>query len=816
MRASIAARAVALGLLAFTWLAGGCKKQSSDTFLLINIELVPSPLVQVTKVVLAIEAGKDRRVHEYDDDGDHDGVIGFPSSFSVQLSTTVSSPVRIEVSAVDATGRVLAAWKEDRVEFVPGERRTINMKLACLIACPGEAPADGGRPDGPVNDGNAFDAPPVQKDALVTSCGNGRLDDGELCDPGIAAGHPGACPPANCDDKVGCTEDTAMGADCHLTCSYKRIDATIAGDHCCPAGATSATDSDCSASCGNQKRDADEVCDIGLPTGTAGACPTASMCDDGDPCTQDELISAGTCAATCVHHPIGGAIKGDGCCPVGVNARDDTDCPTVCGNWYLDPGETCDRSQPSGSPLGCRSSCETSSTEACTVNTLAGVGCAVQCTVTQLALAAPDDHCCPKGASRNLDSDCPTICGNGVLEPGETCDTLIAPGKEGACPGTCSKPADLCLASRLEGSFGDCSARCAVEPVTLCSLTSDGCCPAGCTFATDADCSSTCGNGVVDARETCDTAIAAGSPGACPVSCRDGLACTTDRLLSAGTCQARCAFVPVTNFTVDDGCCPPRGNNLLDRDCPAVCGNGIVEAPAESCDKGLAPDAPGACSTTCPVLPAGCTRFALRGNPDTCSTHCVLETIAACANGDGCCPAGCTRANDSDCPKVCGNGVVEDGETCDLGLSAGRTGSCPVFCDDGNACTTDVTLGRRIDCTRSCRFDPITSCHDGDRCCPTGCTRETDSDCNPTCGNKMVEAGEFCDPPGSCPTRCPDDGDPCTSEVLIGDAKSCQAHCESMPITSCSGADTDLCCPTGCAPKTDVDCPQLPSEPPLL
>jgi hypothetical protein len=810
----------ALALLAVAAGIGGCKGGTGDTFLVVTVAFPaqqPTPTAAIAKIVLAIDAGKDRRSHEYADDGDHDGVISIPSSFSIEMPTSVPSPVRIEVNALDALGRTIATAKEERVEFTPGERHQLDLRLLCLLECAGQPQpmSDAARPDAPI-DTQIPDAGSPQKDASVATCGNGRLDDEELCDPGIAAGRPGACPPPDCDDKVPCTEDTPIGWGCRLTCSHTVIDRMVAGDHCCPAGADNSRDPDCAVTCGDMKRQADETCDIKIPAGAPGACPTEAMCDDADPCTKDTLISEGTCMAVCVHHSIAGSSKADGCCPVGVEAQMDPDCPSVCGNWYQDPGETCDRAIPSGRSSSCPASCERTSVDACKLAILTGVGCSVRCTETRLALTTPNDHCCPFAANRNLDSDCPAICGNGVLEPGETCDTMIGAGKEGACPSTCSKPADQCLTARLMGSLDDCSARCAVEPVTRCDSVSDGCCPAGCTATTDADCTRSCGNGVVDSGETCDTAIAPGLPGGCPLACHDTVACTTDRLLSAGTCQARCAFVPVMNFSVDDGCCPPGGNNLLDSDCPAVCGNGIVETPGETCDKGLPPGMPGGCAAVCPALPPGCSRFTLRGTADNCTTSCVLETIGTCANNDGCCPAGCTRENDNDCPAVCGNAVVEAGETCDIGLSAGRPGACPVFCDDGNACTTDISLGRRIDCTRTCRFDPITTCRDGDRCCPTGCTRETDSDCQPTCNNKVVEAGEFCDPPGTCPTRCPDDGDPCTSEVLTGDANSCQAHCESIPIAACSGADSDLCCPTGCAAKTDVDCPLPPAEPPLL
>lgn len=108
-----------------------------------------------------------------------------------------------------------------------------------------------------------------------------------------------------------------------------------------------------------------------------------------------------------------------------------------------------------------------------------------------------------------------------------------------------------------------------IDPVT-CSCTNtpiveassgDGCCPADTSFEEDQDCSSTCGNGTVEANESCDTAIADGMPGACPTSCDDGLACTSDMLVSAGTCQATCSHTAmqpcatafrITAFTLQD------------------------------------------------------------------------------------------------------------------------------------------------------------------------------------------------------------------------------------------------------------------------
>jgi hypothetical protein len=79
-----------------------------------------------------------------------------------------------------------------------------------------------------------------------------------------------------------------------------------------------------------------------------------------------------------------------------------------------------------------------------------------------------------------------------------------------------------------------------------------------------------CGNGVIDAGETCD--------GDCPSTCFDGNKCTIDgQTGDAATCDVACTFT-AAGCGGDDGCCPPTCQDFQDPDCPAVGDNVLVVA----------------------------------------------------------------------------------------------------------------------------------------------------------------------------------------------------------------------------------------------
>jgi len=173
--------------------------------------------------------------------------------------------------------------------------------------------------------------PAVESDMAEPLCGNGMLDDGEACDPNIAAPNDGVCPAvADCDDHNPCTTDTVDGsaAACTAKCAHTFITACSGGDQCCPTGCTPVSDGDCSATCGNGSVEGSEKCDKAIAASMPGACPTS--CPPKSGCTSYMLIgTAANCTAQCVMMTTttcSGTLAGDGCCPPGCSVLNDGDC----------------------------------------------------------------------------------------------------------------------------------------------------------------------------------------------------------------------------------------------------------------------------------------------------------------------------------------------------------------------------------------------------------------------------------------------------------------------------------------------------------
>jgi len=234
----------------------------------------------------------------------------------------------------------------------------------------------------------------------------------------------------DCNDSIDCTSDVCtIDGKCVNDLAN---DVCWIADECIATGTVNPTN-DC------------EVCD---PTNYPKQWTPrpAIACDDNDPCTATSFCNKGVCTGDSM----------DAC----------------CGNGIVETGETCDGNCPS----------ECLATQACmTVLEWSGSPdtCDVVCTTGPLAECISNDGCCPEGCSNAVDNDCEETCGNGVLETGELCD--------GNCPTACFN-SNPCVEVSLEGDPSTCNSECVVTENTTCGA-NDGCCPQGCSEATDSDCS---------------------------------------------------------------------------------------------------------------------------------------------------------------------------------------------------------------------------------------------------------------------------------------------------------------------------------------
>lgn len=359
-------------------------------------------------------------------------------------------------------------------------------------------------------------------------------------------------------------------------------------------------------------------------------------------------------------------------------------------------------------------------------------------------------------------------CGDGKVEGDELCD------------GDCPTPAqcqteESCVTTTVVGSASTCDAQCEFAPIVTC-VPGDGCCPSGCTYPSDTDCSPSCGDGVLTAGETCEPDS---SEHTCPMAsdCDDGDACTDDKLMgSAQQCSAQCVSLPITRPAGGDMCCPRGANANNDSDCAPKCGNGVVES-GETCDG----NCPRACSGG-----SGCRQQTLMGSVEACTAKCVSITVTSRQDGDGCCPQGANATNDSDCPGCRSASDCEAGELC-------RQGKCE--CSGVPSSTNREHCGT---CGNTCAAN--------EECINGKCQEEP-------CGNGTVDSGEECDPiaRGWNSSTCNPDTCKRTVYTACNSDADCQfpgSYCLTVPNPQKSGV-IYFCSPS-CA-RGVGSCPTIPS-----
>ncbi len=273
-------------------------------------------------------------------------------------------------------------------------------------------------------------------------CGNGVIDDGELCD--------GNCP-TDCHSDVACITGTLTGsaATCDAKCEWTYITRCVNDDGCCPADCTAANDNDCPATCGNGQLDPGETCD--------GDCPT--VCNDNDPCTENLLIGAAdNCTAECVFRPITQCQHGDGCCPTHCDYTNDNDCSSpsgligsACRNDNDCLGNLCLAGwSPSGyCSKDCYNNADCGAGAHCAFNSTGAGICLKSCDANP-ECRAPEYGCYNRDGDANNYQECGPL-GIGTKMIGDPCNFITE------CPGG---QRALCLWETLGYRHGYCSMTC--------------------------------------------------------------------------------------------------------------------------------------------------------------------------------------------------------------------------------------------------------------------------------------------------------------------------------------------------------------------
>lgn len=145
------------------------------------------------------------------------------------------------------------------------------------------------------------------------------------------------------------------------------------------------------------------------------------------------------------------------------------------------------------------------------------------------------------------------------------------------------------------------------------------------------------------------------------------------------------------------------------------------------------------------------------------------------------------------------SGTVCVGADCEMDASAQLPCLMLADCDDHLACTRDALAESDSGCATACeRPLSITEPMNGDTCCPPGATAASDADCEPACGNDVVDPGEDCDGgPGCVDCKLNSAQNDCVDRLSMPGTES--EECRRCACTNCTtetlacldDADTD-------------------------
>ncbi len=421
---------------------------------------------------------------------------------------------------------------------------------------------------------------------------------------------------------------------------------------------------------------------------------------------------------------------------------------------------------------------------------LGGASATSLCTPSAVSVDTSGDlYAADSGNHRVLEYDDPVVvCGNGVVEAGETCDDgntaagdCCSPTCTYDAPGTaCTSDGNVCTNDVCNGA-GAClhpnnTAPC--DDGLFCNG-ADTCGGGTCTHAGNpctggSECADTCNEAADNCFDPAGTACTSdgnvctndqcNGSGACThpnntAPCDDGLFCTGADICSGGACThagSPCAGGPECADT-----CNEAADNCFDAAGTACTSDGNV-CTNDQCN------GTGAC--THPNNTASCDDGLFCNGADTCSGGtCAAHAGNPCAGGPECADT-CNEAADN-CFDPAGTACTSDGNVCTNDQCNG-TGACThpnntAPCNDGLFCNGSDTCSGGT-CT-----------HTGNPC--TG---------GPECADTCNEAADNCfDPAG---TGCTSDGNVCTNDQCNGTG-ACAHPNNAAPCDDglfCNGADT--------------------------
>ncbi len=472
-----------------------------------------------------------------------------------------------------------------------------------------------------------------------------------------------------------------------------------------------------------------------------------SVCDDGNPCTDDSCVPGQGCQHTALD---------------GVECSDGDPCTVA---------ELCKQGICSGTPVICNDN------NPCTDDSCTEVGgCAFQnnqelcddgeaCTV--------GDHCLAgKCAGTPVSCECEADADCTALEDGNLCNgTLFCDmGKlpylcsvKAGTPIDCPEPEGkdaFCLASSCNPDTG----KCGMVPAHEGASCSDG---DVCTVGDDCQEGKCLGQAAVcDDGNPCTTDSCEPGKGcvfkANSSSCNDGNACTDGDQCQGGACTGG---APVDcndgNLCTTDSCHPLTGCDYVLNTAP--CDDKSLCTVGDKCKDG-------ACQSGKPV---------------------------DCNDGNSCTEDSCNPV--TGCQHLAGSGACDDLDPCTTGdyCSAGMcVGAAALECGDGNPCTDDwcVPMAGCNHKPNTAPCDDANPCTSGDKCGGGLCQAGAKVACNDS--NPCTD--DSCDPTKGCVFTF--NTSPCDDDNLCTTGGTCKAgKCAGSGVLDCN--DDNLCTTDSCDPQ---------------